>query len=739
MPGCTSAWLFEQVHSHLVCIRDDNSEVFSSNQFAAPASTIQTLVNGTICLHLPSHDCWVKTYENDSELIVICKLIPNPSKICNESLSKVNYNYRGALCKSLLLIEKNMIILREPIVGSDSYTQLQIVPCELYNIIFVALHPNPIGAHLNAYWTLHRIQLHFYWPSTFAYVKRMCNACLGCALSNPNRGKSSELVYGFPIEAPFLVMHFNAYSAGKHSGFKGSEVYLIGCCGMCRFVCMEPVANLSATTFASAIMKIQLRYSFCHTSVLDKDNKVFGVCHEALDLLQINCHILSDGGNHNPMLDERVNRYINKGLKIMTNERRSIQVALEAILLLIYAWNSCPIPGMGISRSLIVVRCKFAFPIDCSAGKHWELVSSPSMVTTYSKDLAMRLTACHAIAELLVKEHCAYHRKFINANHPNPRVYAVGNIVFARQAVRSDAQQEHVNKLQYAFTGPWKVISVLPGVSYELEHCKNASQKDKKHAADLSPYPSELIPFQPVDGAGMRYGQLYKPITAHPFKEAGLKGFTPRQSYQLAPSHLAQIQLGSDFHWPSLSELNEEKRPFSWSSDDEFRRYLADDSFARLLVMATGLPPSALHHVIPSIPAIHLLTASIICSIDHLFFVLHRVGSNDAHEWQLVRVAFEDLISLYPLCMQDGRFLFKFYICHPSDWHYNAINQRYWLQYHDLSDIQSPHPASETNLIRPSDSSASYATRHKLVPFCKWLNISHLDTFIHGPFEFASI
>ncbi len=302
-----------------------------------------------------------------------------------------------------------------------------------------------------------------------------------------------------------------------------------------------------------------------------------------------------------------------------------------------------------------------------------------------------------------------------------------------------DAQRECVNKLQYAFTGPWKVISVLPGASYKLEHCKNAGRKDKKHSANISPYPPELIPFQPVDGADMQYGQLYKPITAHPFKEAGLKGFTPRQSYQLAPSHLAQIQPGFDFHWPSLSELNKEITPFPWSNDDEFQGYLADDSFAALSMMAISPPPSGPHHVIPSIPAIHLLTASIICSINHLFFVLHRIGSNDAREWQLVRVAFKDSISLYPLCTQDRRFLFKFYICHPSNWCYNAINQRYWLQHHDLLDIQSPHPALETNLIQPSDSSASYATRHKLVPFCKWLNISHLDTFIHRLFEFASI
>jgi hypothetical protein len=89
------------------------------------------LVNDAICSRLPSHDCWIKAYDNDSELILIRELILNPFKICSESLSKVNYNYRGALCKSLLLIDNDMIILREPIVGSDSYTHLQIVPREL--------------------------------------------------------------------------------------------------------------------------------------------------------------------------------------------------------------------------------------------------------------------------------------------------------------------------------------------------------------------------------------------------------------------------------------------------------------------------------------------------------------------------------------------------------------------------------------------------------------------------------
>jgi hypothetical protein len=57
-----------------------------------------------------------------------------------------------------------MLILQEPICGSTSYTCLQMVPQELHNILFIAFHTNAIGGHLNTYRTLHRLQLHFYWP-----------------------------------------------------------------------------------------------------------------------------------------------------------------------------------------------------------------------------------------------------------------------------------------------------------------------------------------------------------------------------------------------------------------------------------------------------------------------------------------------------------------------------------------------------------------------------------------------
>ncbi len=160
----------------------------------------------------------------------------------------VDYNYRATLCQSLLVIKDDMLIFREPVRGGSSYTRLQLVPAEFYNILF---HSNAIGGHLNAYRTLHHIHLHYYWPGMYSYIKRMCNACPGCALANPTKSKLSELVYYFPIKAQFLVLFVNAYSAGKHSSFNGSKVYLIACCGMSGFASMEPIQHANSKNFAS--------------------------------------------------------------------------------------------------------------------------------------------------------------------------------------------------------------------------------------------------------------------------------------------------------------------------------------------------------------------------------------------------------------------------------------------------------------------------------------------------------
>jgi hypothetical protein len=99
----------------------------------------------------------------------------------------------------------------------------------------------------------------------------------------------------------------------------------------------------------------------------------------------------------------------------MANEQDSNCIALKAILLLIYMWNSCPVLGTDISSCTVALGREFSFPINFSTGKHAELYSAPDTVETYSKQLATCLSCCRVVAKLLIKKHCCLHRKLVNS------------------------------------------------------------------------------------------------------------------------------------------------------------------------------------------------------------------------------------------------------------------------------------------------------------------------------------
>ena len=116
------------------------------------------------------------------------------------------------------------------------------------------------------YRTLHCLRLRVYWSGMYAYVKRMCQAYPGCTFSNPSHRKSSELVYNFLTKAPFLVMHFDAYVAGKHAGFKGSDAYLLAdveCAALLAWnpsltLCLLCLPQQSCVSYSSMAFATQL-------------------------------------------------------------------------------------------------------------------------------------------------------------------------------------------------------------------------------------------------------------------------------------------------------------------------------------------------------------------------------------------------------------------------------------------------------------------------------------------------
>jgi hypothetical protein len=57
VPNHTLAWIFEQIHTNMVCVRDSNCEIFPPNKWAAPAVSIQPFMNRAIGTRLSSHSC----------------------------------------------------------------------------------------------------------------------------------------------------------------------------------------------------------------------------------------------------------------------------------------------------------------------------------------------------------------------------------------------------------------------------------------------------------------------------------------------------------------------------------------------------------------------------------------------------------------------------------------------------------------------------------------------------------
>ena len=104
---------------------------------------------------------------------------------------------------------------------------------------------------------------------------------------------------------------------------------------------------------------------------------------------------------------------------------------------LLYAWNSAPIAGTNLSRSLVAIGHKFSFPIDLLASKHLELTSSLESVQSYAKTQAELVNASRDITKVLLKEHHAYYRDLVNSRRHDRHLFKEGDVVFAHQTGRS--------------------------------------------------------------------------------------------------------------------------------------------------------------------------------------------------------------------------------------------------------------------------------------------------------------
>jgi hypothetical protein len=228
----TSRLFLGAILNKLDSVNVESFEVSMPRQIAAAAATamIPTFVNGAIGSRIPDNCTWAIALTEDPVTNMLLDMVSSPAIAqSQEVVNKLPYIFRQPARQGHFIMRDKILFMREIFQNDDRYIELKIVPESLRNIIFVAFHANPIGGHLNAHRTYHRICQRYFWPGMYQYIKKMCNSCPGCSLANITKNRSADLVYSFPIEAPMKVLFVDIYAAGAEINFVGTKHYLIAC------------------------------------------------------------------------------------------------------------------------------------------------------------------------------------------------------------------------------------------------------------------------------------------------------------------------------------------------------------------------------------------------------------------------------------------------------------------------------------------------------------------------------
>ena len=105
-----------------------------------------------------------------------------------------------------------------------------------------------------------------------------------------------------------------------------------------------------------------LKFGICHLLILDDCRPFKGVFIAMCKSFNIKYDVLAKR-SHKDLLVEKFHRFINKAIKIAAEDRGTNNIFVAAGVAVGYAWNSSPIDGTDIIRSVPTIGRELRFPL----------------------------------------------------------------------------------------------------------------------------------------------------------------------------------------------------------------------------------------------------------------------------------------------------------------------------------------------------------------------------------------
>ena len=404
--------------------------------------------------------------------------------------------YRCHLKNNLIQMLGDKLVFFKPVNMKSKYITLLIVPDTLRRILFSHYHAGPTGGHMGEYKTLFRLRTRFFWPNMRSDIKLWVQRCAHCISYNVWRTRTSELNYSWPITVPFWIMHVDLWSPGSNTNDNGDKGYLMNSmCDITQFLVSSPTNDITAANLAKLFMAdVVLSFGMCSVVVIDDGSSFKSVFIAMCDCLRIVYWCLSRG-NHKGNSVERYHRFLNKTQAIAGNDRGTHDVYIQNAKTSQYAWNSAPIDGTDITRSMAAIGRNFRFPLDV------ELSPTPILNTDtnntlfqYLRDVSTDSTFALSILQVLIDDRRSAHRLRHNEGKL-PCALKVGDVVKAHVQVQSNADNGVVGKLSYRARGPFIITTDLGGGSFEVQRYGDTAAATRKYKnTELYLLPPALFP-----------------------------------------------------------------------------------------------------------------------------------------------------------------------------------------------------------------------------------------------------
>ena len=136
-------------------------------------------------------------------------------------------------------------------------------------------------------------------------------------------------------------------------------------CDMCHFVVVVPVPDETSVTLADYFVQhVLMKFGMCYLIVLDDGTSFKGEFVAMCQSLNLNYEILA----------KRNHKGLNKSVTIAAEDHDTIDIFVPAGIAAGYAWNSAPIDGTDILRSIPPIGKEIHFPLDI------DLYAAPKLI-----------------------------------------------------------------------------------------------------------------------------------------------------------------------------------------------------------------------------------------------------------------------------------------------------------------------------------------------------------------------